>query len=103
MFDWIDRTTTRSFLQLEFCDTIGADLYLECARECGVDGGDVALPLAAGWLSLAMDSELGRAHCHQHVALSVFGVVIIANQSGSRKVTSWQGFISISVFAFSAA
>src|SRR5690349_191440 len=27
-----------------------------------------------------MDSQLGRAHCHQHVALPVFGVVILARQ-----------------------
>ena len=56
LFDWIDRAITCSFLQLAFCDTVGVDLYLECARERGVDGGDVALPLAAGWLSLAMVS-----------------------------------------------
>ena len=76
LFDWIDRTLTCSFLQLQFYDTVGVDLNIECARECGVDGGDVALLLAVGWLSLAMDSQLGRAHCHQHVALFVFGVVI---------------------------
>ena len=56
------------------------DLYPERARECGANGGDFALPLAAGRLSLAMDSQLAHAHCHQHVALSVFGVVIIARQ-----------------------
>ena len=54
---------------------MGVDLYPERARECGVDGADVALPVAACRLSLAMDSQLGRAHCHQHVSLSVFGVV----------------------------
>jgi hypothetical protein len=76
LFDWIDRTTTRSFLQLAFFDTVGVDLHLECTRERGVDGVDVALPLTAGWLSLALDSQLGRPHSHQHVALPVFGVVI---------------------------
>ena len=78
LFDRIDRTTTRSFLQLAFYDTVGVDLYRERARKCGVDGCDVALPVAAGWLSLAMDSQLDRAHCHPHVALFVFGVVTIA-------------------------
>ncbi|HEX5875001.1 MAG TPA: hypothetical protein VFY60_10170 [Pyrinomonadaceae bacterium] len=43
-------------------------------------GGDVALPLAAGWLSLAVDSSLRRAIRRQHVALSVFGLVMIAGQ-----------------------
>ena len=81
LFDWIDRTVTRSFLQLEFCDTVGVDLYLECARECSVNGGNVALPLATGWLSFAMDSQLGRADCHQYVALSVFGFVITSLKS----------------------
>ena len=76
LFDWIDRTTTRGFLQLAFYDTVGVDLGVECTRECGVDGGDVALALAAGWLSLAMDSQLGRAHRNQHVAVSIFGVVV---------------------------
>ena len=76
MFDWLNRVITRSFLQPAFCSTVGVDLYLECARECGVNGGDVALPLTAGWLSLALDSQLGGAHCHQYVALSVFRVVI---------------------------
>lgn len=80
LFDWIDRTPACSFLQLAFCDTVGVDLHFECACERGVDGGDVALFLAARWLSLAMDSQLGRAHCHQHVALSLFGVVILARQ-----------------------
>lgn len=75
VFDWIDRTFTCGFLQLAICDTVGVDFYYERARECGIDGSDVALPLAAGWLSLAMDSQLGRAHRHQHVALPVFGVV----------------------------
>ena len=75
LFDWIDRATTCGFLQLAFCDTVGVDFDRQCARECGVDGGDAALFLAAGRLSLAMDSQLGRAHCHQHVALPVFGVV----------------------------
>ena len=56
LFDRIDRAVTCSFLQLAFGDAVGLDLYLERARECGVDGGDVALPLAAAWLSLAMDS-----------------------------------------------
>ena len=75
LFDRVDRTTTRSFLQLAFGDTVGLDLCRECTRECGPDGSNVALPFAAGWLSLAMDSQLGHPHCHQHVALSVFGVV----------------------------
>jgi len=55
--------------------------WRECARQRSVDGGDIALPLAAGWLSLVMDTQLGRAHCHQHVTLSVFGVVIIGRQA----------------------
>jgi len=75
LFDWIDSTTPCSFLQLQLNDAVGVDLYPECARERGVDGGDVALPPATGWLSLALDSQLGGAHCHQHVALPVFGVV----------------------------
>lgn len=77
LFDWIDRTPTCSFLQLAFGDPVGVDLYRECARECDVDGGDVALPLATGWLSLALDSQLDRPHRHQHVTLSVVGVVIV--------------------------
>ena len=80
LFDWIDRTSTGSLLQLAFCDTVGMDLYLECTRECGIDGNDAAHPFAAGWLSLAMDSQLGRAHCHQHVALPVFGVVTTVDE-----------------------
>jgi len=80
LFDRVDRTIACSFLQLPFCDAVGVDLYLECARECDVNGGDVALPLAAGGLSLAMGFQLGCAHRHQHVALSVIGVVIIARQ-----------------------
>ena len=75
MFDWIDGTTTGSFLQLAFSDTVGVDLDRQCARERSVDGVYLALPVAAGWLSLALDSQLGRADCHQYVALSVFGVV----------------------------
>ena len=74
LFDRIDRTAPRCFLQPQFCDTVGVDLYLECARERGVDGGDVALTLASRRLSLALDSQLGSAHCHQHVALLVFGI-----------------------------
>ena len=64
LFDRIDRTTTRRFLQPAFGDTVGVDLHRECARERGVDGGDVALPFAAGRLSLALDYELGGAHRH---------------------------------------
>jgi hypothetical protein len=75
LFDWIDRTLTRGFLQLTCCDTVGVDLYLECACERGVDGRNVAVLLAAGWFSFALDSQLGRAHRHQHVVISVFGVV----------------------------
>jgi hypothetical protein len=67
------------------------DLYLECARECGVDGGDVALPLAAGWFSLAVDSQLGRAHCHQHVALSVFGVDLMYRSLDPEKLSTPSG------------
>lgn len=78
LFAWIDRVITRSFLQPAFAGTLGVDLCLECAGECGVDGCHVALPLAAGRLSLAVDSQLGRADCHQHVALLVFSVVITA-------------------------
>jgi len=77
MFNRLNRTTTRSFLQLAFCDTVGVDLYRQRARECGVDGRDVALPSATGRLSLAMVYQLGRPDCHQHVSLSVFGVVIM--------------------------
>lgn len=78
LFDWIDRVIAGSFLQPAFSVTVGLDLYLECTCECGVDGGDVALPFAAGWFSLALDSQLGRADSHQHVALSVVSVVVIA-------------------------
>jgi hypothetical protein len=60
---------------------VGVDLYPECARECGVDGVDLALPLAARWLSLALDLQLDRPHCHQHVALPIFGVVIIPHRA----------------------
>ena len=76
LFDRIDRTTTRSFLQPAFSGAVDMDLNPERARECGVDGVDIALPLAAGRLSLALDAQLDRADCYQHVAFPVFGVVI---------------------------
>ena len=84
LFDWLDRTLTSSFLQLAFCEPVGVDLDLECTCECGVDGRDVALPLAAGWLSSALDPQLGRAHRDQHVAVSIFGVVMIVTRPSSQ-------------------
>ena len=62
--DRIDRAAPRSFLQLEFCNTVGMDLCRECVGKRGVDGGDVVLSLATGRLSLAVDAQLGRAHCY---------------------------------------
>ena len=78
LFAWIDRAATCSVLQLAFAVTVGMDLYPERARERRVDGGDAALHVASRWLSLALDSQLGRAHRHQHVALSIVSVVIRA-------------------------
>jgi hypothetical protein len=57
--------------------TVGMDLDRECARECGTDGRDVALPPTTSRLSFTMDSQLGLAHYHQHVALFIFGVVAL--------------------------
>lgn len=55
---------------------MGVDLHRERARERGVDGGDVALPLTPSGLPLALDSQLGRTDRHQHDALPVLGVVV---------------------------
>ena len=78
LFARLNRPATRSFLQREYCCAEGVDLHRQCARERGVNGGHITPPPAPSRLSLALDPQLGRAHRHQHVALSLFSAISLA-------------------------
>lgn len=64
LFDRIHRTVAGSVLQLSYRATVGVDLNHQCTGERCFDGNNVARAPAPRWLSLAMDSELGRADRH---------------------------------------
>ena len=54
---------------------MGVGINRQCTGECGVDGNNVARAATPRWLSLAMDSQLGSADRHQHVALLIISFV----------------------------
>jgi len=62
---------------------MGVAVDRECSGERDLDGNNVARTAPPRWLSLAMDSQLGGADRHQHVALFIVRTVNPGSDAGS--------------------
>ena len=85
LFDWLNRTPAGGVLQLPGRATLGVDFDRQRPRERRPHGHIVAHTCAPRRLPLAMDTQLGCADSHQHVAVSVVSTLI--RPPGSR----WTG------------